>query len=147
MSNKQRIAKLANAAAKAGAVPGSPYRVDEGISGAWAMVYWQGVRLDTPLYLRTLDEILERWIAPGRPGWDWTLDGIFGRAAWVALATAWPESTDFQAWFTANGWERDRLLEWFNEPTTLANFHRWEKLAIGEASPPEPISRYSLAWR
>lgn len=146
-SNKQRLAKLAKAVAKASTIPGSPYRFDEGISGAYAHALWRGIRLDIPLYLRTLDEILERWIAPGQAGWDWTIDGVFGRAAWVALATAWPEASRYRQWFTANGWERDRLLEWLNQPATLANLHRWEALAMGEASPIEPVSRYSLAWR
>lgn len=145
MVSRQRLASLHRAAARATAIPGSPYRWDDGVSGQLAFALWKGSRLNVPMYLVTLDELFERWGEPGNPGWDWACTGLLARAAWIAAITQYPEASRYRTWFVAKGWDADRVQKWLSQPSTLLDLQRFERLANGDADLNE-VTRYHFTW-
>ena len=145
MVSKARLASLHRAAARATAIPGSPYRWDDGINGQFAFALWKGSRANVQMYLETLDDLFQQRGGPGEPGWDWSCTGVMGRAAWIAAVTQYPEASEYRTWFVANEWGVDRVTKWLSQPSTLLDLQRFERLANGEADLLE-LNRHHLTW-
>ncbi len=144
MLSKRRISTIEREVKAVRLIPGSPYRHDDGLDGEFAMAMWRGVRENVPLYITTLETLMEL----GQEVWQWDAMAVFAHAAIVALTPDYPEAGEYRHWFLEHGWPPARLVEWVNQDQVLDNLCRFEALAYGEATRRQPLQAHLLnRWR